>query len=78
MAVNGAAAAEIQMSLRQYFRLLLDSETFGYIPTNELMPTNYFVVVLPSELSGWRLVTMNAVCFLTFCDDIFRMKNTAP
>ena len=27
--------AAIKMSLRQYFRLLLDYETFGYIPKNE-------------------------------------------
>ena len=47
------AAAEIKMSLPHYFRLLLDYRDIWIYPNERtmacaLMPTNYFVVVLPS------------------------------
>ena len=46
--------AEMKMSLRQYFRLLLDYRDIWIFPNERamacaLMPTNYFVVVLPSR-----------------------------
>ena len=45
--------AAMKMSLRQYFRLLLDYRYIWIYPNDRtmacaLMPTNYFVVVLPS------------------------------
>ena len=46
--------AAIKMSLRQYFRLLLDYRDIWIDPNERtmacaLMPTNYFVVVSPSR-----------------------------
>ena len=54
IALQHARVSEIKMSLHQYFRLLLDYRDI-WIYSNErtmacaLMPTNYFVVVLPSR-----------------------------
>ena len=60
--------AEINMSLLQYFRLLLYYRDILIYPNEQtmaraLMPTNYFVVVLPSRQIKRvvRLATMNAV-----------------
>ena len=78
--------AAIEMSLRQYFRLLLDYQDI-WIYRNErtmacaLMPINYFVVVvLPSRQTKRvaRLMACNyeRCVIVCICDDIFRMKNT--
>ena len=57
--------AEIKMSLRQYFRLLLDYR-YIWIHPNErtmaraLMPTNYFVVVVLPSRQIKRVVRLTA------------------
>ena len=71
--------AAMKMSLCQHFRLLLDYRDIWMHPNERtmacaLMLTNYCVVVLPSkkkssELSGWRLVTMNAVYLWRYFPD---------
>ena len=54
MALQQRRLAEKKMSLLQYFRLLLDYRDIWIYPNERtmacaLMPTNYFVVVLPSR-----------------------------
>ena len=56
--------AAIKMSLRQYFRLLLDYRAIWIYPNGRtmacaLMPTNYFAVVLPSRQNK-RVVRLTA------------------
>ena len=75
--MHGLAA--MKMSLHQYFRLLLDYRDIGYIPTNEpwhtlwcqliVLSSLYYQVDKSSELSGWWLVTMNAVYLWRYFPD---------
>ena len=76
--------AAMKMSLQQYFRLLLDYRDIWIYPNERtmacaLMPTNYFVVVLPSRQIK-RVVRLTA-CNYKRCVSVTifsRMKNTAP
>ena len=74
------AAAEIKMSLLQYFTLLLDYQDIWIYPNERtmacaLMPTNYFVVILPSRQIKRivRLTTCNYERCVCICDDIFQI-----
>ena len=65
MAVNGAGLAEIQMSLRQHFRLLLDYRDIWIYPNERtmacaLMPTNYSVVIVLPSRQTKRVVRLTA------------------
>ena len=71
--------AEKKMTLRQYFRLLLDYGAIWIYPNEltmacTLMPTNYFVVLPSRQIK--RIVRVTACNYerYVFCDDIFRMK----
>ena len=57
--------ADIKMSLRQYFRLLLDYRDIWIYPNERimacaLMPTNYFVVVVLPSRQIKRVVKLTA------------------
>ena len=82
--MRGWVIAAMKISLRQYFRLLLDCrDIWTSQRTNHmacaLMPTNYFVVVIIPSRQIKRVVRLTA-CNYERCEgsDIFRMKNTAP
>ena len=67
--------AALKMSLRQYFRLLLDYLDIWIYPNEWTMAcvliilSSYYQVDKSSELSGWRLVTMNTVYLWRYFPD---------